>query len=256
MKERLRSIMQAQTGDAGLVYKDLVTGDGFQYNAQHPFVAASVIKLPILVNAFERMHTGEISADECITVRSEHHCPSCGALSYMHDGLQVTFLDLCTLMIILSDNTATNLLIDKLGVDSINQTMRRHGMKKSTLRRKLFDAEKSAQGIENTVTPGEIAQLLERMYRGQLVSPQSDEQMLTILKNQRLNGKMPFFIPSGVPIAHKTGEDGGITHDCGIIFAHHPLLLCFMSEHTRVPQFERCIQDVSQLVYENCPIRQ
>ncbi len=77
------------------------------------------------------------------------------------------------------------------------------------------------------------------------MSPEADAEMLGILKDQRLNGKMPFFL-HGLKIAHKTGEDDGITHDVGIVYADHPLILCFASNHTDVPAFERFIQDAAR----------
>ena len=230
--------------------KDLATGESWDYQADAPVVAASVIKIPILIEAFRQAEAGLLDMDETVAIRPEDKMPSCGALTYLHDGLNVTWRDLCVLMIILSDNTATNLLIDRLGIEPVNRTLRALGLGQSTLRRKLFDAEASARGVENTITAREMGALLEMMYRGACVSPSADQAMLTILRDQRLNGKMPFFLHGdGVKIAHKTGEDDGITHDVGILYGAHPLILCFASQHTDVPAFERFIQDAAQAFY-------
>ena len=238
--------LAALPGEVCVYGKDLATGEMCSYQADVLVVAASVIKIPILIEAFRQERDGLLTMDEAFTIRPEQKMPSCGALTYLHDGLQVTLRDLCVLMIILSDNTATNILIDRLGADAVNATLRKLDCPKTTLRRKLFDAVASAKGIENQITAGEIGLLLEKMYRGQCVSPEADASMLDILKNQRLNGKMPFFLHGeGVPIAHKTGEDDGITHDVGIIYGNHPMILCFASEHTNVPAFERFMQDAA-----------
>ena len=213
-------------------------------------MAASVIKIPILIEAFRQEREGLLSMDEVFSIRPEQKMPSCGALNYLHDGLTVTLLDLCVLMIILSDNTATNILIDRLGIPQVNETLRKLGCRQTTLRRKLFDAEASRRGIQNHITAEEIGMLLEKMYQGQCVSPEADAKMLRILRDQRLNGKMPFFL-HGVEIAHKTGEDDGISHDVGILYGRHPLILCFASEHTDVPAFERLIQDAALAFYES-----
>lgn len=93
----------------------------YSRNEQTPLVAASIIKLFIMAEAFRRFEEGTLDPGEFFTLHAEDKMPSCGALTYMHDGLQVTCLDLVTLMIILSDNTATNLLIDRLGMENINQ---------------------------------------------------------------------------------------------------------------------------------------
>ena len=237
--------MMELPGEISVYGKDLTTDEKWAYQADAPLVAASVIKLPILVEAFRQARDGLISMDESVPIRPEQKMPSCGALTYLHDGLTVTLRDLCVLMIILSDNTATNILIERLGIEAVNATMRKLGLEKSTLRRLLFDAEAAGRGLENTVTAEEMGQLLEMLYTGECVSPAADAEMLSILRDQRLNGKMPFFLDD-LEIAHKTGEDEGITHDVGIVYADHPLILCFTSNHTDVPVFERFIQDAAR----------
>lgn len=248
MKERLQPFLpalKALPGEISVYAEDLVTGESFAFQPDLPLVAASVIKIPILIEAFRQQQEGLLSMDEVFSVRPEQKMPSCGALSYLHDGLQVTLRDLCVLMIILSDNSATNMLIDRLGIENVNQTLRALGLNKTTLRRRLFDREASRRGIQNHITAGEMALLLKKLCRGQCVSPEADGEMLSIMKNQRLNGKIPFFLDD-FEIAHKTGEDDGITHDVGVVYAAHPILLCFASEHTCVPSFERLMQDMAR----------
>ena len=235
-----------QPGHVGFYYKDLTDGSSAGFQEYEPIVAASVIKIPILVEFFEQMQEGTLFPDEEFVIRQEDKLPSCGALNYMHTGLHVSALDLATLMIILSDNTATNLLIKRVGMDNVNRRMRMLGCQGITLRRLLFDSEASARGIENTVTAYDIALLLRKMQEGEL--PYS-EKMLQILRNQRLNGKIPFFLsPCEIPVAHKTGEDDGITHDAGIIYGKAPRVFCFVSEKTDVPAAERFIQDAAAWV--------
>ena len=162
-------------------------------------------------------------------------------------------------MIILSDNTATNLLIDRLGTDAINRFMESLGLSVQTrCRRKLFMPELSALGITNHVTAADIGLLLERLHRGEAVSPGASSAMLQILRDQRLNGKMPFHLsPRKIRCAHKTGEDydDGITHDCGIIYADHPVVFCFLAEGAEVPAAERSLQDLALIAagFSICP---
>ena len=216
------------------------------YNEMMPVIAASVIKIPIMVEAFRQFEAGELDPAATHRVTAEEKMPSCGALNRMHDGLEVTMRDLVELMIVLSDNSATNILIDILGIDRVNATMEAEGLKVTKLRRKLFDRAGMEAGLSNHVCAREIGVLLERMYAGTLVSPEASAQMLEILRNQKLNGKMPFFLkPRGIACAHKTGEDDGITHDVGVVYAKNPFVLCMLSEETDVPGFERLIQDVA-----------
>ena len=246
MMKILDQIRTAQ-GHVALYYRPLEGGCALMHNENEPLLAASVIKIPIMVEAFRRFGEGSLNPEDVHTLRDAEKLPSCGALNRMHDGLQVTLRDLVELMIVLSDNTATNILIDLLGIDSVNATMRANGLTRSTLRRKLFDRAGHEAGIENTVTAREMGMLLEKMYAGTLVSPEASREMLEILRNQKLNGKMPFFLkPRGISCAHKTGEDDGITHDVGVVYTRKPFVLCMLSNETQVPVFERMIQDTAR----------
>lgn len=241
--ERMRNM----PGRVALYYRPLEDGRAQMFNADVPLCAASVIKIPIMVEAFRQFEAGQLSPEEIYVLRDADKLPSCGALNRLHAGLETTMRDLVELMIVLSDNSATNVLIDRLGMESINATMARLGMRQSALRRKLFDAAGHAAGIENTVSAREIGALLERMYAGELISPEASAAMLEILRNQKLNGRLPFYLkPRGIAVAHKTGEDDGITHDVGIVYTRRPFVLCMLSNETDVPAFERLIQDLGR----------
>ena len=249
--ERLKQRIREASGHVAVYYRPLDGGCAQMYNEMMPVIAASVIKIPIMVEAFRQFEAGELDPAATHRVTAEEKMPSCGALNRMHDGLEVTMRDLVELMIVLSDNSATNILIDILGIDRVNATMEAEGLKVTKLRRKLFDRAGMEAGLSNHVCAREIGVLLERMYAGTLVSPEASAQMLEILRNQKLNGKMPFFLkPRGIACAHKTGEDDGITHDVGIVYAKKPFVLCMLSEETDVPTFERLIQDVAGTLAE------
>ena len=247
-KEKMRALLSGLKGDIGFSAFDPQTGDRLTLNPELPLQAASVIKLFVMAEAFRRREAGDFDFAETVTVREEDHLPSCGALTYLHSPLTLPWGDLVTLMIILSDNTATNLLIDRLGMDKINATIDRLGMVGTRLRRKLFQPELARQGIQNTVCAADTERLLLMIYRKELVSLAASREMLQLLMDQRLNGKMPFYLHSqGIDCAHKTGEDDGITHDVGIIFAERPVFFSFLSEHTDVPEAERALQELALL---------
>lgn len=232
-------------GTVCLWLENLTTGEAVHINPDVPVIAASVIKLAVLLEAFRRFDEGSLDPNELYAVQPEDKVPSCGALTYLHDGIRVTLRDLAVLMIILSDNTATNILIDRLGIDRINRTLDAYGLTGMRLRRKMFDSEAAARGLQNTITAKSIARFLRLLYKGELISKAASETMLHILFDQRLNGKIPFYLHSaGIRVAHKTGEDDGTTHDAGIILASEPLLAVFLSNDTDVPACERMMQDV------------
>ena len=246
--------VRAFPGNVGLYYRALGQAREETHNPDLPLVAASVIKIPIMVTAFRDIAAGRLDENEIVTIKRADKMPSCGALTYMHDGLEVTLADLITLMIILSDNTATNLLIDLLTPDHVNRTMEDLNIPGIALRRRLFEPELSARGIQNTVTARGIGTLLERMATGTLLGKDVDGRMIDILLNQRLNGKLPFYLHGkGIRCAHKTGEDDDITHDVGIIYTERPFVLCMLSNGVDVPAFERLMQDTARaLAFGEC----
>lgn len=241
--DRLKGIR----GDVGFWYKDLTTGETLSYHPDKKVVAASVIKLTIMTALFEKFESGELRRNDLYVLKEEDKVPSCGALNYMHNGLEVTLLDMCKLMIIISDNTATNILADIVGKDFINSTIQKYGLKNTVFRRKMFDSALSAQGIQNHITARDMGRLLELIYKRELVSAEASEEMLGILLDQELESKIPFYLDD--PVAHKTGEDDGTTHDVGIVMAERPFIVCFVSNNVYVPDFLRLIQEGSKELY-------
>ena len=246
--EAIDALVRALPGHIGVYVENLATGETYAHNADDPIEAASVIKLPVMAEAFRKFGNGELDPAERVTIRPQDRLPSCGALTYLDEGITVSLRDLVTLMIILSDNTATNLLIDRVGMDWINGMIDALELRGTRLNRKLFMPELARQGIKNYVTARDMARLLRALLEGRLVSPEASAAMLEILRNQRLNGKMPFHLhDKGIACAHKTGEDDGVTHDVGVIFAQQPVIFCFLSERTDVPRAERALQDAAAL---------
>ncbi len=235
-------------GDTSLWYMDLASGSTASFNEDMPLVAASVIKLFIMAEAFRRFEDGSISPDEEFTIEPSMKMPSCGALTYMHDGLKVTAMDLVVLMIILSDNTATNMLIFRLGIENINSLIDSVGAEGCRLNRRLFDREASRRGVQNYITAKGVGRLLKLIWDKQLVSEKASEKMLSIMMDQRLNGKIPFFLDCD--IAHKTGEDDGTTHDAAIVMSEKPFILVMLSNNTHVPTYERFMQDAAKELAE------
>ena len=248
MIENIISGARELKGDIALYHMDLTTGKEASMNGDMPLVAASVIKLFIMAEAFRRFEDGSLSPNMEFTVEPGMKMPSCGALTYMHDGLKVTAMDLVVLMIILSDNTATNMLIDLLGIDNINSLIDSIGAEGCRLNRRLFDSEASRRGVQNYITARGVGRLLKLIWDKQLVSEKASEKMLSILMDQRLNGKIPFFLDCDV--AHKTGEDDGTTHDAAIVMSEKPFILVVLSNNTYVPACERFMQDAAKALAE------
>ena len=232
-------------GHIGFYYRNLSTGETQAFQDQDCFEAASIIKLPILAAIFFLAEERPDLLSQPVLVRDGDKVPGCGALQHITGEQTYDVLSLCRLMITISDNTATNALIRLFGIDALNDVFRTIGLKQTRLNRLLFDAEAAALGKENLFQMRECCGLFEQMYAGSCVSPAASEQMLSILKQQQINHKISGQFPPGISVAHKTGEDIGITNDIGIVYAKNPFVIGFASNHTNVPAFEHAIRCIS-----------
>jgi beta-lactamase class A len=197
------------------------------------------------VEAFRQFEAGEAAPSETIPVRDADRVPICGVLTLMHSGLEPTLMDLIWLMITISDNMATNLLIDRLGVENIQRTLEGLGLTGTRIQRKLFDSSATAAGKSNIITAWDMGLLMEKLYRGEVVSEKASAQMIDVLLAQQLGNKMPFRLPLDCKIAHKTGEVEGVTHDVGIVYAEQPFVAGFFGSEVHSPAFARLMGDIT-----------
>ncbi len=250
---QLKARLEKLPGTISFVYRNLSSGTQVSLREHEPQPAASIIKLFLMAAVFQAASDGKFSLGDKITVQKADCVPSCGVLTYLHGERSVSVLDLVELMIIVSDNTAANILFDLVGSGWLLAFIRDNlKTSRTAFRRKMFDDESAAKGIENQVTANDAADLLEQIYRRTLVSRKASEQMYRILTHQRLNGKIPFrlhTLKNAPVIAHKTGEDAGITHDVAIIEGKEPFILCFLGSSTDVPEFERLMADASYEIF-------
>ena len=244
-KDEILSRLASLPGDIGFFYKNLSTGESFGYRERDMFQAASVIKQPIYAVVMKLWAEGKLELSEKIVCRDEDKLPPCGALYFFTGDVEVDINTLCGLMISLSDNAATNLLIKRLGLDFLNEQFKEIGLKDTHLERLLFDAEGSAKGLENRIVPAEMGELLERIYRHSFINEEVSARMEKLLLEQQINHKIPGYLPEGTPVAHKTGEDDGITNDVAVVYSENPCIICFASNFTDVPAAERAIREIS-----------
>ena len=236
--EAIAREMETIPGHTGFYYKNLTTGTEFSVRSEETFLAASVIKFPLLLHVLDRAARGEISLDDKLTVENWEKVPSCGGLNQFTDAVTADIRTLCRLMIVLSDNTATNKLIRICGMEECNRAFRAMGLKKTVLNRLLFDYEAARRGSQNYICPKEIGSLLERLYNKVFVSPEVSQYAVDILLDQQVDHKLNGKLCGEVPIAHKTGEDDGLSNDVGIVYAREPFVVCFAGHDTDVYRWE------------------
>lgn len=253
LKTKITDKLKAQQGHVGFYYKNMVTGQTFGYNQDKQFLAASVIKLPVFMCICKWAAEGKVSMDEIIKVKQEDKMPICGALTLFTGEPEADILTLCKLMISISDNTATNLLIKRFGIDTLSEEFKKIGLKDTQLNRLLFDAQATEKGIENKIVPAEMGMLLEEIYSRTFVNSQVSKEIEDVLFLQQINHKICGIIgDENVPVAHKTGEDDNLSNDVGIVYAKQPFIVCFAGYDTKVSEFEDLIRHVSADLYKEC----
>src|SRR6056297_2276688 len=173
------------SGSAGIVLRDLADGECYSLGKSEVFPIASIIKLTILWELFARIDRGEIQVSEKRQLLDSVKVGGFGILKNLDEGLDLTIHDLATLMITLSDNVATNMLIDELGMDSINKKVRELGLIHTQLKRKMMDSKAKEEGLDNFSSPEDVALILENYVNSDALSLASRQAMLEILKKQQ-----------------------------------------------------------------------
>lgn len=214
LKSKVQAMAEQQTGlTPVMMFADLDTGAYLDINGNTSVSAASTIKIPVLVAFFQDVDAGKIRLDEMLTMRPELIASEAGEMQYQPPGTQFSALETATKMIIISDNTATNMLIDRLGgIEALNQRFQSWGLTSTAIRNPLPDL----QGT-NTTSPKDMALLMTQISQGDLVSLRSRDYMLSIMKRTVTDTLLPRGLGQGAMIAHKTGDIGSVVGDVGII---------------------------------------
>jgi beta-lactamase class A len=218
LQQELQRLATATPGVVGVAVVDIASGKRFGVNEGLVFPQGSAIKIPILIELYRRADKGELQLTERLAVRSNDQVGGSGLLQHFADGGSALSLhDLAIAMIVLSDNTATNLLIDRLGMDRVNGTMSELGATKTRLQRKMIRPEESAKGNENISTPNEAADVMVRLARCDLpLSAASCAAVRSILEIPK-GGGFRNGIPAAVKVAWKPGGIEGAQSAWGLV---------------------------------------
>lgn len=215
---RVAAIDARLDGVLGMAAIDLKTGRAFSYHGDLVTTQASLIKIPILVTAFQQAESGELKLDRKITLTEKDKAGGSGTLDARlgPQPLALTVRELLTLMIRDSDNTATNAVIGLVRRERVNALLLSLGLKSTRLRRVMMDSQAARRDDENTSTPLEMARLVEWIYRGKVVSRKACDEMIAILKLVRADFRGA--LPPGVDSASKPGSVPGVHTEAGIVF--------------------------------------
>ncbi len=218
-------------GKVGIYIKDLKTGITLGYNEDILFPSASLVKTPLMGVVYKAQQDGLLNLEDEITLRNKHKTWGSGILKKYKPGKKLKIRKIVELMIIESDNTATNMLTDLLGFDYINNTFKNDFCLSVTrINRKIMDLSARYKGIENYTTAKEMGLFLEKLYKGEIVSKPASQEMIEILKKQKISDRIPRFLPHSLNIAHKTGFLRKVCHDTGIIFTPNgDFIICILT---------------------------
>ncbi|MCM8830892.1 MAG: class A beta-lactamase-related serine hydrolase [Candidatus Omnitrophica bacterium] len=198
------------------------------------FPAASLIKLPILAVSFFAIEEERISLQTTIIIQKKDIVGGSGILKTKAVPIKLTFEELLEAMILYSDNTATNKIIDILGIDYLNSVFKKIGLKHTYLKRKMMDFSKRKKGVENYTSISDIAYLFEKIYNRKLFNEKYSKLALTYLLNQKINDRLPKYLPPQAKVAHKTGLERGVVHDAGIVFTPKGnYLICIFTKNVK-----------------------
>jgi beta-lactamase class A len=190
----------------------------FEFRSKQVYQSASLIKIPILAEAFRQCESGKLRFEEVIPFSVNKKVGGSGVLHTLSDLMEMTVKDLMTLMIVVSDNTATNILIDRLGMDTINEGLRQLGMEHTKLARKMMDFRAIAEGRNNFTSASDMIACLKKVAEAEVLTKSSRSDFFNIMENQQFVHKLPALINDDqIKIGNKTGELPGVEHDCAIM---------------------------------------
>lgn len=239
LEGKLDPLIKAHKGKVALALKHLRTSETYLLHADEVMPTASLIKLAVMVEVYHQVAEGKIKLTDPITLRKEDMVQGAGVLTYhITPGVTLPLRDVMRLMIAHSDNTATNLVLDKIGIGSTGEYMEKLGFPNTKINAKVFKGSTTSIAPERTkkyglgsTTAREMITLLEKLHNGEVVSPTACKEMVEILRRCEDNEKFPRFLGDKVSVAHKTGSVSNARTDAGILYwPSGPVVLCVLTD--------------------------
>ena len=234
-------------GVMGVAIVDLTDGHKYLLHANDVFAQASSIKICVLAELYRQAQQGKLKLTDLYTVNAADLVQDSDIMGGLTPGItRITLRDLATMMVAVSDNSATNVLIDRVGMDNVNAFLKAQGLHETKLRRKMMDLKAAGEGRENVSTPNEMLSLLEALYRGQILNKEMTADFFKVLSTHK-ESFIPRDLPDDLKIANKPGELEGVRNDSGVIFVDkRPYVLCVMTAYLhRERDGEEAISNVS-----------
>jgi beta-lactamase class A len=248
--------------EVAVAFRTLDGHSVYSLREEDSFHAASTMKIPVMIELFHQVRQGKLKLEDTLLVKNEFHSLVDGSIYklkvaddsetdlYGAEGQTRTLRELCELMITVSSNFATNLLIEKLRVENIRAEVHLLHADGMNILRGVEDGKAFEKGLNNTTTAPGLLQLLTAIAKGEAVDRESSKQMIEILERQKFNDGIPAGLPLGMRVAHKTGEITKIHHDAAIVFAPKPFVLVILVRGIAEEKESAALMaDITRMIY-------
>jgi beta-lactamase class A len=251
LQEELTAIDKGLDGVMGVAVKDLTSGETFFIHGDEIMPQASSIKIAVLAELYAQAQQGKLKLTDEYVVRKEDLVSGSDIMLGLTPGVtRLTLRDLATMMVAVSDNSATNVLIGRVGMENVNAMLDGFGLHATRLRRQMMDLKAAGEGRENVSTPREMMTLLETIYRGKLLNKETTADLMKVLSTHKESSLLQG-LPDDAIAASKPGELEAVRNDSGIIFVkNRPYILCVMTTYLRdEKEGSAAIRKIAALTY-------
>lgn len=289
LQRSLEAVLEGATGSFGVAVRHLQTGEKASINPTQLYQMASSFKVPILVTLLRDVGEGKLSLDDQIEIGEEDYVPGSGVLTQLSHGVKVTIKDLAMLMIIVSDNIATDRILRLVGTENVSSYMKELGLTNLHINQSCWELICMSLGIgaksytpeaavqlrtqkynsasydksslvfqvdqrSNASTPEDMNRLLDMIATKEILTEALCDTVLEILFKQQFNGRMPYLLPEGAKVAHKTGTINDVVNDVGIVYLPENkgafTITIFSSSNGSMEEGERTIARLTKSAYD------
>lgn len=259
LPDRIRERISNLQGEIGIYYYDFKRDTSFFVGNCDVFPSLGIAKLVLMVEVFRQVEEGIIKLDDTyilekkppFAIPENEYEATVGVLDFLHKGMELTIEDLVYLMMIISDNSAFNILLSIVGIDNVNDTMKKLGLTNTKIRCMLFEWDEIDPEKDNYHSVREIGSLLRRIYKKQLISTTASERMLRILSYHQRRDVLSAFSDRGISVAQQTGFDVASLHTAAVIMTENPFVLCMSTNKISAKMAEGIMKDIAYMCEES-----
>lgn len=251
LEDAIKDVDRKLDGYVGVAILDLTSGDTILYHADEVFPTASTIKVALLTELYRQAQQGTLNLNDIYTVRAADDVEDSSIFNGLTPELtKVTLRDLAQMVVAVSDNAATNVLIDKVGMQNVNGMLQGLSLTKTKLQRKMMDVNAAKEGRENLATPREFMMLMEAIYRDRVLNKEMSDQLLKLLTTRK-GSPIQRALGESVRVADKDGELDAIRCDIGVVYAtKRPFVISVMTAYLKDDgEGEEAIGEIAQAAY-------